>query len=43
MSSGTDGNHSAKAMDRGANAASNAVDLSEGLHEDAMQTVGSGA
>lgn len=34
-----DGDHSAKTMDQGANAASNAVDSTDGLHEDAKKTV----
>ena len=34
-----DGDHSAKTMDQGANAATNAVDQTDGLHEDAKQTV----
>ncbi|KAK4932287.1 hypothetical protein LTR66_015976 [Elasticomyces elasticus] len=33
-----DGDHSAKTMDAGANAASNATDMTEGLHEDAKQS-----
>lgn len=39
MSSGMDGDHSAKTMDAGANAASNVSDMSEGIHEDAKQGV----
>jgi hypothetical protein len=34
-----DGDHSAKTMDQGANAATNAVDQTDGLHEDAKQIV----
>lgn len=38
MSSGMDGDHSAKSMEKGANLATNAADLTEGVHEDAKQT-----
>lgn len=38
MSSGMDGDHSAKTMDKGASAATNAADLTEGVHEDVKQT-----
>lgn len=38
-SSAMDGDHSAKTMDKGANAASNVTDMADGLHEDAKQTV----
>lgn len=34
-----DGDHSAKTMDAGANAASNATDMADGIHEDANQKV----
>jgi hypothetical protein len=34
-----DGDHSAKTMDQGANAATNAMDQTDGIHEDAKQTV----
>lgn len=34
-----DGDHSAKSLDQGANAATNAVDQADGVHEDANQTV----
>ena len=37
--SNMDGDHSAKTMDKGANAATNAMDQTDGLHEDAKQTV----
>jgi len=38
-SGGIDGDHSGKAMDQGANAATNVSDMTEGIHEDAKQTV----
>lgn len=38
MSSGMDGDHSAKTMDKGASAATNAADMTEGVHEDVKQT-----
>jgi hypothetical protein len=34
-----DGDHSAKTMDNGANAATNAMDQTDGIHEHAKQTV----
>jgi len=34
-----DGDHTAKALDQGANAATNAQDLTEGIHEDVAQGV----
>lgn len=37
--SNMDGDHSAKTMDKGANGATNAMDQTDGLHEDAKQTV----
>jgi len=37
-----DGDHSAKTMDQGANAASNAMDQTDGIHEDAKQGTGMG-
>lgn len=40
MSSGkVDGDHAAKTMDAGANAATGATDLSSGIHEDATKQV----
>lgn len=38
-SGGMDGDHAGKTMDRGANAATNLTEMSEGIHEDAKQTV----
>lgn len=37
--SAMDGDHSAKTMEQGANAATNLTDMSDGIHEDAKQTV----
>lgn len=41
MSSGMDGDHSAKTMDAGASAANNATDMADGIHEGAKTNVSS--
>jgi len=35
-----DGDHTAKALDQGASAATNAADMTEGIHEDVSNSVG---
>lgn len=35
-----DGDHTAKALDSGASAATNATDMAEGIHEDVSKSVG---
>jgi len=38
-----DGDHSAKSMEAGANSATKAMDMTEGIHEGASQGMGAGA